>query len=564
MTFVKMGMKGLRVDSQLSLASLRTELDKIKNVMGAELVRASAFWDTIETSDNVFNWTKCDNVVAECQARDLRLVFHIAQTPTWAVPGGSWTPPTTTTQLNQWKSFLQTMAARYGSDVDLYEIWNEPNGASFWTPGTATSTWPGQYAKVLRYAHDGLKAGDPTVTIAAMNTNRGLVSGWLDDVYDALEADVGVPTCQANGYFYDVLSVHPYALTHAPSLAEGSDDIADSWGGSIGRCFLDYRRARDLVHTREGVFKPVYMGEFGYNTDGSSNNGPVADATRATYVPMAFDLIRDDGFVIALTWYAFDQSTSAWDIDGTATGTAFAAVPAAPLAPPDEPDPATSELDPGERRVQPVRQGGQDAIEPIREVEDADSGRFFFTAGNRARYLGRHWRQRGQYAVSQYAFGDAPAVYGSEELSVEADPNIVPYRSVDIGHTRANLIREATITRVGSEKSQKVTSSLYKPGGIKPSIQKDVIVTTDAAALEIAQEYIADFEVAKRRVEAIELVGRDETWEAFFLEIGDRVSVIRHPNGGAPTNTFAAYVEGIEISLDADGEDTCRITVSPA
>ena len=219
------------------------------------------------------------------------------------------------------------MAARYGTDVALYEIWNEPNGATFWKPGTAQSTWPGQYADLLRYAHAGLRAGNPAVKIAAMNMNRGYVSGWMNEVYDALEAAVGVPACQDANYFYDVISVHPYALTHSPNFAAGGDDIADAWGGSIGRSFLDYRRTRELVHTREGVWKDMFMGEFGYNTDGSTNNGPVADALRATYVPMAFDNVRSDGFVIGLCWYGFHQAT-AWDIQSNATGTAFAAVPA--------------------------------------------------------------------------------------------------------------------------------------------------------------------------------------------------------------------------------------------
>lgn len=320
------GYKGLRCDSQLGLTALRAELDKIKNTMRAELVRFSCPWDTIETSDNVFDWSHQDNCVNEAKARGLKIVFHIIQSPTWTGTSGGWDPPIhNTTQLNYWKDFCQALATRYGTDVDIYEVWNEPNGAGFWQPGTAQSTWPGQYADLLRYAYTGLKAGNAAVTVAGMNPARPGALGYIGKVYDALEAAVGVPTCQANNYYFDVLSLHPYCLTHSPSVAQGTDDITDSWG-VLGRCFLDYRRSRDLVHTREGVFKDVYMGEFGYNTDGSTNNGPVADSVRAGYVTTAFNLIRADGFVIGLTWYAFDQSSAAWDIDGTLSGDSFAAI----------------------------------------------------------------------------------------------------------------------------------------------------------------------------------------------------------------------------------------------
>jgi len=327
----RMGLKGLRVDSQLSLAALQAKLDEAQDTYGAELIRVSCFWDTIELSDGSFTWTKPDAVVSECQARDLDVVFHIAQAPSWVGVSG-WNPPVhNVTQLGHWHDFMQALAGRYGTDVRLYEVWNEPNGNSFWASGSATAAKPGEYADLLRYAHDGLRAGNPDVTISAMNMNRGHVSGWMNEVYDALEADMGVSTCQANGYYYDVLSLHPYCLTHQPNFAAGGDDIADSWGGVIGRSFQDYRRARDLVFTREGVHKDVFMGEWGQNTDGSSNNGPVTDAQRALNIVQAFDLIRADGFVIGLVPYSWHQATSAWDIAGTATGTAFAGI--APGAP---------------------------------------------------------------------------------------------------------------------------------------------------------------------------------------------------------------------------------------
>lgn len=538
------GFKGLRVDSQLSLANLQTTLDDAV-AMGAEIIRFSAFWDNIETSDNVYNWTKHDNVVAECQARGLKIVFHIAQTPTWAVAGGGWTPPTTTTQLNQWKSFLQTMAARYGTDVDLYEIWNEPNGASFWNSASAQSAWPAEYAKVLRYAHDGLKAGNAAVRISAMNTNRGLVSGYMNEVYDALEADVGIPTCQANNYYFDVLSVHPYALTHSPSFAAGGDDIADAWGGVIGRSFLDYRRARDLVHTREGVWKDVYLGEFGYNTDGSSNNGPVADATRATYVQMAFDAIRADGFVIGLSWYAWKQATSAWDIDGTLTGAAFAAVdPAPPVASSPEPTPLRL-LDAGRRQVQPVRQGGQLALSEIAETVAAEDG-LFTVRDNRFIFLDSDYRDRWPYSQISATFADDP--FDDEYLALAPEPS----------YDESRLVTSVSGSMLGSEDTQVVTDAVAE-GEYLPREDDlgDLICVSDADVLAIVQDRLARSKDAEYRIESLTIEPfRDaRLWNQVLARgFQDRILFVRR---GIEVGTAFAQdsrIEHVEDELDLRSE----------
>lgn len=317
------GYKSLRVDAGLSLTNLRTVLNEA-SANGAQHIRFAAQWQSIETSDGVYTWTKMDQMVDECEARNLEMTVHMIQSPTWVTTTGSWKPPVANnTQLQHWKDWCTALAGRFGTRIQLYEIWNEPNGNTFWASGSAISQFPTEYAKLLKWGYEGIKAGDPDAQVGGINCSRPLVSGYQNGVYDALESLYGVPACQANNYYFDYLSLHPYDLTHNPTIAKGSDDIADSWGGVIGRCFKDYERARDIVTAREGAPKPIYMGEWGHNTDGSTNNGPVSDAVRATYLTNAFTIIRNDDGVYALTPYAWKQSTAAWDIDGTATETAF-------------------------------------------------------------------------------------------------------------------------------------------------------------------------------------------------------------------------------------------------
>lgn len=119
-----------------------------------------------------YDWTTLDAFVEACEARDLRIVYTIYQTPTWAsstsiadpygVDGGS-SPPA---DLADYAAFVTALATRYQGRIHAYEVWNEPD-ISFWT-GTPT-----EMAELEALCAAAVHAADPAALVVAPPPSGG-------------------------------------------------------------------------------------------------------------------------------------------------------------------------------------------------------------------------------------------------------------------------------------------------------------------------------------------------------------------------------------------------------
>lgn len=158
-------------------------------------------------------------------------------------------------------AWATTVIERYDADgiddapgsprIDAWEIWNEPDMDGTWLPQAD----PVAYAAILRAGYNAIKAADPTALVLSggvMVFDAVGEKGFMDQV-----------VAHAGWDSFDVLSIHPWLLDHAPdeptliNPREGYDITIP------GRLALVQRWI-----DAHGGGKPIWITEVGWSTCG--------------------------------------------------------------------------------------------------------------------------------------------------------------------------------------------------------------------------------------------------------------------------------------------------------
>ena len=246
--------------TNMSDADVNATLDKLQSI-GVKDVRLFIPWADVETSDDVYDWSKIDKIMNAAKARDMGVIATITHSPQWAVDGATKdqarvSPPDNPAVFGD---FAAEVTARYKGTVSGYEIWNDTNGGAVYG-GKAD---PANYTALLQNAYEKIKAVDPTVTViagvfGAIPTNEAAgdldAPTFLTQMYDA----------GARGYF-DAISYHPYQYTTPYS---GNADPEYPLG--------EVNRMHALMVTRGDGTKLIWASEYGFPT--SENGGTTQQA----------------------------------------------------------------------------------------------------------------------------------------------------------------------------------------------------------------------------------------------------------------------------------------------
>ena len=88
-------------------------------------------WDSIETSEGVYNWTALDQALAYAKAANVDVLYTMGRTPSWAASTYTAPPSDVSSGDNYWKAFVTALVehslASPTAQISYYEIWNEPN-----------------------------------------------------------------------------------------------------------------------------------------------------------------------------------------------------------------------------------------------------------------------------------------------------------------------------------------------------------------------------------------------------------------------------------------------------
>lgn len=291
--------------------------DEQDNVVetGAGWIREELYWDVVEATDDVWDWSWSDRWFRAAAERGLRILPVLDSPPCWAVarPTGGCTNdyPDSDAEFGE---FVAAVVGRYGPggsfwsanptlDDDLaprwYEIWNEP----YYPLTTGGVVSPRRYARLFRAASAAGRAQNPAA--------RFLYSSNVD-VFDSTAsrwvnwAATSVDEIPSLGDWIDGIAIHPYPTSKAPD--EPPVNGSDSSFLNTDRIWSDW--------SGEGIRKPFWITEVGYSScdDGADECVPGAtqsdrELKKAEWLGEIFDMLGSDayGYVHAVFLYRLRQ-----------------------------------------------------------------------------------------------------------------------------------------------------------------------------------------------------------------------------------------------------------------
>jgi polysaccharide biosynthesis protein PslG len=275
-------------------ADLNRDMEATRD-LGAAYFRFDVDWSLVEPEKGVYNWAPIDRMVNAVVNQGMRPLGVLAYTPAWAQPAGavdsSRAPANHFAPANpaDFAGFATQAATRYAGSITDWEIWNEPNRASFWSPAPDAAA----YTRLLVEASNAIRAVQPDANViaGALAPGENHADGEIDPITFA-------ERIYDNGgrEAFDTLSVHPYTYPWMPD-----DPSTASWSS-----FQKIPRIHDLMAARGDGEKPIWITEFGAPTGSDSTS--VSEDTQAAYITAGITEARKLGYIPVILIYAIRDS----------------------------------------------------------------------------------------------------------------------------------------------------------------------------------------------------------------------------------------------------------------
>lgn len=231
--------------------------DKSAETLDA-IQRAGFKWVRQEFDWRKTDWAAADQLIAAAQKRGLWLAADLT---------GEAAPP-----AEEFAAFAENFARRYADQIDVYQIWDEPNLESAWGRNPS----PAEYARLLQISYSMIHAADPTATVLlaglAPTTETG-PKNISDVLYLRQLYELG-----AKPYF-DAAAGKPYGFNTSPD-----DRAVDANVLNFSRLIL--LREEMVAHGDNSKF--LWSSHFGWNNR-PSIWGHVTAEQQSDYTRKAFD-----------------------------------------------------------------------------------------------------------------------------------------------------------------------------------------------------------------------------------------------------------------------------------
>src|SRR5687767_8432944 len=206
-TPVRVPVLGVNADlTQYNKADLRKNLDLIHDT-GFMWVRQIFDWSQIEAEQGTYDWSAYDSIVEETSNRDLRLVAVLWRSPAWAADSTT-APPNDLAAL---ADFAAAFSERYGDQIEVYQVWDEPNLASGWGNQPPDVI---DYARLLESAYTAIHAHDDQALVLTAGLAPTIETG-PDNFSDILYLRALYENGAAS--FFDGVAGKPYGFDTSPS-----------------------------------------------------------------------------------------------------------------------------------------------------------------------------------------------------------------------------------------------------------------------------------------------------------------------------------------------------------
>jgi len=325
---------------------------------GVDVVRIHARWSAIapdasatvppsgfhfsDPGDPRYDWAALDRSVAAVRGAGMRVYLAVTGPgPVWASADPSRHDGRYKPVAAHFAAFAKAVALRYGADVDRYLVWNEPNQPQWLMPqkhdGRPYS--PDLYRSLVAAAVPAIHTADPGSevvmgTLAPSGSDsrsssapvrplaflRGMAC--VDSRYHRVRSArcAGFSAPAADGF-----ALHPHGIKLSPDARAASHDDAPM--GDLGRfeAVLDRLTSLRRLTVLGGPSRfPLYLTEFGYQTNPPDRYLGVSTATQASWLVRGAQRAYADPRVRNLTWYVWRDEPLGRNASGWQSGLVFA------------------------------------------------------------------------------------------------------------------------------------------------------------------------------------------------------------------------------------------------
>jgi hypothetical protein len=286
----------------------------------AKVIRLNLHWSSVarrrpinalDPNDAAYNWSLYDRAVQSAARYSEQILFSIIDTPGWANGGAG--KNRTPTNMSDLRSFALAAATRYGGNwtgtdgrrlpaVKLWAAWNEPNNPVFLQPQYryVRGKWVIQsaidYAKICEAVYAGVHAA----RVSADKVACGLTAPRGNNNPGEPRASVAPLTflkaAHAAGLkHFDAWAHHPYYVSPSETPSSKPNSSTAITLGNIQTLI-------DQV-TRFYGRKPIWITEYGYQTNPPDRFFGVSWAKQSSYLTQAFAIARRNPRITLMLWF---------------------------------------------------------------------------------------------------------------------------------------------------------------------------------------------------------------------------------------------------------------------
>lgn len=235
---------------------------------GLGWIRQQIHWRDQEGPGKFYAWGELDDIVADANAHDLKLLISIVRSPSFYTADGGDGMPDDPRALGD---FVEALAQHYQGRIHAIQIWNEQNLAHE-NGGYVDVSDAGRYVELLKEAYIRIKAVDPSILVvsgapASTATNGPGVA--ISDLryYRAMFS-------YQNGMmrnYVDAVAIHPGGSANPPeTLYPENPSTAQGWTNDPTFYFRNIENVRALMVEYGMASHPVWITEFGWATANST------------------------------------------------------------------------------------------------------------------------------------------------------------------------------------------------------------------------------------------------------------------------------------------------------
>jgi hypothetical protein len=160
--------------------------------------RMDFLWQDIEPEPGKFDFAKYDRIVELTEREGIELLGLLDYSTCWDSPTGEWNVPSEDTAA--FVNFCVKVVERYKGRVKHWEVWNEPDFATYWKNQDSLKT----YCRMLRQVYAAVKKADPSCMVLNGGLTYNLAS--VNNLYE--NGGIGC---------FDALNIHIFENPRYPA-----------------------------------------------------------------------------------------------------------------------------------------------------------------------------------------------------------------------------------------------------------------------------------------------------------------------------------------------------------